>query len=101
MQYEINFLTLARQDRIDIQNYLKKFYPNTPKKFIAHLKKSINNLKEAPYMYSLYEWNKNYRRIVVDKYLVFYKIDEKSKVVNVYRILPGSWDLSRYFENDI
>jgi plasmid stabilization system protein ParE len=100
MHYKIKFLELAKQDRINIQKYLKKFYPNTPKKFIIHLKEGIENLKSMPFMYASYEWNKNYRRIVVDKYLVFYKVDEISKIVNVYRILPGSWDLSKYFEND-
>jgi plasmid stabilization system protein ParE len=100
MQYKINYLELAKQDKIDIKNYLKKFYPSTPQKFIIHLRQSMNNLKTMPFMYASYEWNKDYRRIVVDKYLVFYKVDEDLKIVNIYRILPGSWDLSRYFENN-
>jgi addiction module RelE/StbE family toxin len=99
MQYKVNFLELAKQDRLNIQNYLRRFYPNTPKKFITHLKQSIENLKTMPFMYAQYEWNRNYRKIVVDKYLVFYKVDEGSKTINIYRILPGSWDLSKYFEN--
>jgi plasmid stabilization system protein ParE len=47
-------------------------------------------------MYPIYEWNENYRKVVVDKYLVFYKIEEEMKFVEVYRILPGSWDLAKY-----
>jgi len=36
------------------------------------------------------------RKIVISKYLVFYKVNDKKKTIEIYRILPGSWDIARY-----
>ena len=36
-----------------------------------------------------------YRRIVVNNYLLFYKIDEKAKVLTFYRALYGAMDFDR------
>jgi addiction module RelE/StbE family toxin len=101
MQYKVKFLEIAKQDKNQIKHYLQKFYPGTPKRFIEKLKECINNIKEMPYMYPVYEYFQDYRKIVVGNYLVFYTINEEKKIIEIQRILPGVWDLSRYFENNL
>jgi addiction module RelE/StbE family toxin len=100
MKYKIKFLEIAKKDKEAIKRYLSQFYPSTPKRFINELKHCINNLKDMPYMYQEFEYNGEYRRAVIGNYLVFYKIDDDERIVKIYRILPGMWDLAKYFENN-
>jgi len=90
------FLDLAFDDKRKIKTYLKQFYPSTPKKFVAALKDRISALKDNPYMYPVYVHNPAYRKIVVSNYLVFYKVNDEKKIIEIHRILPGSWDIVRY-----
>ena len=99
MKYKVKYLEIAKEDKEKIKQYLSQFYPNTPGKFIEKLKDCIKNLKEMPYMYSEYEHYPSYRRAIAGNYLVFYKVNEYEKTVEIHRILPGMWDIARYFEN--
>jgi plasmid stabilization system protein ParE len=101
MHYTVKFLEIAKQDKNQIKNYLQKFYPSTPKKFVGKLKECIKNIKETPHMYPVYEFDSDYRKIVLGNYLVFYTIHEDKKLIEIHHILPGTWDLSRYFENNM
>ena len=47
-------------------------------------------------MYPLYPENPEYRRMVVDNYIVLYQIYEEVKKIEIYRILRASWDLPKY-----
>ena len=96
MKFKTYFSPHAKEDKIDIKSYLSKFYPTTPKRFITALKNHVSNLKENPYMYPVYPENPDYRRMVVDNYIVLYKILEKEKKVEIIRILRASWDLPKY-----
>ena len=96
MKYKASFTPLAKEDKNEIKNYLSQFYPETPKRFTSALKKHISNLKENPYMCSLYSENSDYRRMVVDNYIVLYQINEELKTIEISRILRASWDLPKY-----
>ena len=96
MIYKVRFSPFAKEDKKEIKTYLSNFYPGTPRKFTALLKKQITFLKENPYIYSEYPGNTNYRRVLIGNYDIFYKINEAEKKVDVYRILRASWDLPKY-----
>ena len=96
MKYRAIFLILAIKDKQEIKKYLSKFYPTTPKRFTTELKKHVSNLKENPYMYPVYNENPDYRRMLVENYIVLYKILEEVKKVEIIRILRASWDLPKY-----
>jgi addiction module RelE/StbE family toxin len=96
LNYHVRFTPIAKKDRKEIKNYLSQFYPETPKRFTASLKKHIANIKENPYMYPLYPENPEYRRMVVDNYIVLYQIYEEVKKIEIHRILRASWDLPKY-----
>jgi len=96
LKYNASFSIPAKEDKNEIKKYLSKFYPDTPKRFTAALRKHIDNLKQNPYMYPVYPENPDYRRMLVDNYIVLYKIIEEAKKVEIFRILRASWDLPKY-----
>ena len=94
--YKASFTPLAKEDKKEIKMYLSNFYPETPKRFSSALRKHIFNIKENPYMYPIYSENPNYRRMIVDNYIVLYQIIEEVKEIKISRILRASWDLPKY-----
>ena len=96
MKYTARFSPFAKEDKEEIKTYLSKFYTETPRRFTALLKEHIIKLKENPYMYPVYPENPDYRRMLVGNYIVFYKVNEAEKKIDIYRILRASWDLPKY-----
>jgi len=96
LKFKASFSPHAKEDKIEIKNYLSKFYSTTPKRFTTSLKKHVSNLKENPYMYPVYPEIPEYRRMVVDNYIVLYKIFDELKKVEISRILRASWDLQKH-----
>jgi plasmid stabilization system protein ParE len=96
MKYQVTFLESARQDNKSIKKYLSRFYPGTPKRFSAKLKSYTANLMDMPYMFPVYEENRRYRKMVVANYLVFYTVDDTQHLVQIHRIIPGTWDISQH-----
>ena len=96
MKYTAIYSDYAKEDKKEIKNYLSKFYPDTPKRFITALKKHIVNIKENPYMYPIYAEVPEFRRMIVDNYIVLYEIFEKDKKIEIARILRASWDLPKH-----
>ncbi|MDR2900718.1 MAG: type II toxin-antitoxin system RelE/ParE family toxin [Treponema sp.] len=96
MTYTVRFSPFAKEDKETIRNYLSKFYPETPHRFTILLKEQIANLKGNPYIYPEYSENTVYRRMNVGNYIVFYKINDQEKLIDIYRILRASWDLPKY-----
>ncbi len=98
MKYTVRFMALAAQDYDDISDYLSGFYPGTAGKFLDALEKGTATLEDSPRAFEVYEHNPAYRRMVVMDYLVFYKIKEKSKTVEVHRILHGARNIRQFLD---
>jgi plasmid stabilization system protein ParE len=96
MGYEVSLLDSALEDVGTIVTYLSQFYPSTPEKFLASLEKVKLNLLFMPSMYPIYDDMPIFRKVVMGKYLVFFTVDDKKKIVEIHRILPGSWDITRH-----
>jgi addiction module RelE/StbE family toxin len=96
LKYTVRFSPFAKEDKKNIQTYLSKFYPETPHRFTASLKEHIANLKDNPYIYPEYPENTDYRRMFVSNYIVFYKVNDAEKQIDIYRILRATWDLPKY-----
>ena len=96
MKYTVRFSPFAKEDKKHIKAYLSKFYPETPFRFNASLKEYIAKLKDNPYIYPEYPENNDYRRMFVSNYIVFYKVNDAEKQIDIYRILRASWDLPKY-----
>ena len=89
MAYEVKLLNLAESDLDEICRYLSRFYPGTPGRFLDALEKDFDSISFNPNMFPKYEYNSEYRKMVTDDFLVFYKTDEVNKKVYIYRILHG------------
>lgn len=68
-----------------IRKNLIKLYQTTNQKFEKDLKNKIEIIKENPYLYQCENKKKSDRRFIIQKYIVFYKI-ENQKVI-ILRIL--------------
>jgi addiction module RelE/StbE family toxin len=96
MVYEVKLLRRAAKDIEEICQYLSQFYPGTPGRFLDELEKTLGGLAQNPYMSAEYERNKTYRRLIVQDYLVFYKIFKPGKMVKIYRVLHGKRDIGEF-----
>ena len=98
MTYKIKYLPLAVQDLNDIARYLSGFYPKTASSVLKELREKITKLGDTPKMCEVYHLDPAYRRMVVDQYLVFYRVNDEIKTVEVHRVLRGAWNLPQYLE---
>jgi plasmid stabilization system protein ParE len=96
MAYKIRPLESALEDMDSIITYLSQFYPNTPKKFKTALKRRFATLRRMPRLYPVYPDKPAYRKMLVNEYLVFYKIDEEDKCIEIHRILHSSRDINQH-----
>ena len=92
-KYNIEYSKEAKQDLIDIKKYIKYNLqgPNIAKKLITKIKTEIDKLIEDPEIYSIiyddFIKKLQIRKIIVDNYIVFYRINNKT--IQIVRILYG------------
>ena len=98
MTYKIKYLPLAVQDLNDIARYLSGFYPKTASLVLKEMRDKITKLSDNPKMCEIYPLDPVYRKMVIDQYLVFYRVNDEIKTVEVHRVLRGSWNLPQYPE---
>ena len=77
MTYKIKYLPLAVQDLNEIARYLSGFYPKTARRVLKELREKITKLGDTPKMCEVYRLDPAYRRMVVDQYLVFYRVNDE------------------------
>jgi len=94
MSYRVVFLAEAKLDVENIEEYLSQFYDSTVRNFFEELKKKVATLEYTPFLYSIYDGDPFFRRIVAKDYLLFYSIDDKQNLVVIHRILHSKRDIS-------
>ncbi|MBA1336710.1 MAG: hypothetical protein HPY66_3145 [Firmicutes bacterium] len=94
--YKISMLPTAKVDLADMIDYLSQFYQSTAIKQYDRIIDKINTLKEFSLMceeYPIDIMGFRYRKMVVDKYLVFYVVLEDT--IEIHRIINAKMDLTR------
>jgi len=86
-------LPKARREYTAILEYLSGFYPGTPTRFRNEFKKASLRLEFNPFGCSVFYGNPAYRRALVGKYTMLYKINEERHEVHIHRIIRSSWDI--------
>ena len=90
--YKVELVKAAEEDLADIGEYIHKDNPSAAVRIIDHIHRSLSQLSSFPYMGREPNDNKlveaGYRVLVVDKYLVFYKVLDG--VIEIRRIIHSS-----------
>jgi len=88
----LKILPVAREDLEETIDYISEDSISAAEKLLFKINSALTNLTEYPLIGKTYKETKlpyrGYRYIVVDDYLIFYKIENNSIVV--YRIIHGA-----------
>jgi len=96
MKYRARYLVTAKQDRETIKLYLNQYSLTAANRLFDRIKSRVELAKENPYAYPAYGRRPQFRKIVVGDYLVFYKVNEDEKTIEVHHILHGMMDIVQY-----
>ncbi|WP_151174294.1 type II toxin-antitoxin system RelE/ParE family toxin [Sulfuricurvum kujiense] len=93
MPYKIYYLKLSFSDLENILDHIAEDSPSRASQYLEFLKTTISKLADFPKMGVLCK-RKHIRRecrvLIIDDYLIFYKIDESSQSVFIGRVLHQS-----------
>ena len=94
-KYKIQFSKDAREDLMDNYAYIKYNLQESviARKMITKIKEEINKLKDDPTIYAIIKdeiiKKREIRKIKVNNYIVFYRVEENNKIVEIVRIMYG------------
>lgn len=92
-KYNIEYSKESKLDLIRIKQYIKYNLqePETAQKLISKIRNKINKLKNNPEIYTIIDdeliKNLEIRKLIVDKYIVFYRI--KNNNIEIVRVMYG------------
>ena len=75
-----------------------RLLPKTAPRVLREIRERIERLSTTPSMCEEYEHDPAIEKLVADKYLVFYRVQEVQQIVEIHRVLRGSWNLPQYLE---
>ena len=97
-KYKLRYLPIAQDDFISIFDYIAKDSPDRALAFVEKLDKRIGLLEKQPLLGRIPRHHKlkeyGYRVLIIESYLVFYIIRNKS--IEIHRVVHGSRNLD-YF----
>ena len=94
-KYNIEYSKDSKEDLIGITKYIKYDLqePDISKKLIKKIRTEINNLIDNPQKHAIIDDDfirrLEIRKINVDNYIVFYKINSKKNAIQIVRIMYG------------
>ncbi len=93
-KYRVRLLSIAEQDLVELVSYVGADNPQAAAKILDRIETRLRTLASHPFAGRLPHDPQlvglGYRLLVIDNYLVFYKI--KGQVVLLHRILHGARD---------
>ena len=95
MAMRLEYIFTFFNDIAEVTTYLEE-YSQKAKRIFEKIDKKLSNLLTNPKLYPVYENFTEFRKIVVEDYLVFYKISENSNVIEVHRLIYGKMDIPNH-----
>ena len=89
MAYKISYKAYAERDMWQITDYISDDSIHAAQKFLSTLKEKISSLSDMPYRYPKIDPDKEYRKMVVGRYVVLYVVEERAKKVIIMRVVHG------------
>lgn len=106
--YELNFLPLAKDDLCEIAHYISHELSNpaAAAKLSEELIDVAESLRRFPYSGQAYfpirPLHRNYRRVLVKNYFIFYYINEEKHLITIARVIYARRSaLEKALENKI
>ena len=99
--YQLDFLPIARQDMTDIARYISHelFNPTAAEKLADEMIDAADRLTDFPYINAIHQsikpLKKEYRKLIVKNYIMFYWIDENEKRVTIARAIYARRDYEK------
>lgn len=99
--YKLFVTELAHQDLSHIISYIavKLSNPKAAGDFLDEVTKCYSFLKSNPLMYARCTderlWKEGYRKAVIKNYVLVYKVDEASQIVNIMRFFYSEQDYTK------
>ena len=97
--YKLEYLPVARKDMLEIVRYISRELQNPD---AAELVNAAEGVLLFPYATPTYQpirpLKHEYRKILVQNYLMFYWVDEEKKLVTVARVVYAKRDYGRLLE---
>jgi toxin ParE1/3/4 len=98
-EYTVRLLRIAEEDLVEIATYIAADRPSAAEAVASKIEKSLTLLSKNPQLGRIPNEEEllrvGYRYLVVQNYLVFYTIEEKT--IYVHRILHGARDYLSLF----
>ncbi len=102
--YSLVYLPLAKEDMVDIARYIsgELHNPTAAARLAEKMVERAQALCTSPYMCPAYipakRLKNEYRKLIVDNFVLFYYVSEKDKTVTVARVLYAKRDCARLLE---
>ena len=92
MKYKIEYISTFHADILLVNEILAE-YTRKASRIFAKMDKAIANLQDMPEMYPRYPDAPSYHYIVVEDYLVFYKVKKQARLVEIRRLIYSRMDI--------
>ena len=102
--YKLEYLPIARKDMLEIVRYisLELHNPDAANRLALELVNAVEKVLRFPYATPVYQTIRplkhEYRKILVQNFLIFYLIDEEKKLVTVARVVYAKRDYAQCLE---
>jgi len=95
MIYKAKYLPIAYNDILRISEALTD-YPSKAKRLFREMDTKVKMVEKMPYSWPVYHAKPEYRYIILEDHLLFYKVDEDERKIKVYRILYSKMDIPKH-----
>lgn len=102
IKYELKMTNRAKKDLDNIYNYISKclMEDKIAQNLINKIEKEIFRLETFPESCAVIDnlngKNKIYRKLVINNYIVIYRIDKKYKMIYIVRVVYGGRNYLKY-----
>ena len=99
--YKLEYLPLARQDMLDISQYIGRELcnPEAAWKLAEEMVEAAERLRDFPYSNAVYvpirQLRYEYRKLLVKNYIMFYRVDEAARKITIARVVYARRDYEK------
>ena len=102
--YKLEYLPIALNDMVDIVRYISNELKNpiAADKIANEFVNSAEALIDFPYSNPVYHpirpLNKEYRKLLVKNFIIFYYVDETEKIITIARVVYAKRDYGKILD---